>query len=409
MTTTATPSDLDLTTELGKGANISVIRLVECLVACAYRARASDIHLDPVSGTLKVRYRVDGNLRDIETIPAHLREEVISRLKILSGLRTDEHQAAQDGRFRVDVSGTQIDVRVSIVPTYYGENAVMRLLAEQADDYSLEALGFTAENQKRLNAAIQKPHGMVLITGPTGSGKTTTLYSLVRLLNTKDRSIITIEDPVEYSIDGINQIQVNPRTGLTFAHGLRSILRQDPNIIMVGEIRDAETAGLGVNAALTGHLVLSTLHTNDAPTALPRLIDMKVEPFLIASTVSVVVSQRLVRRICVHCKTVHKLTAAELKSVSEIMSASVLVVPPTCYIGTGCEQCDNTGYRGRIGIHEVLEVDTPIRDAILSKATSNDIRALALARGMTPIIVDGFEKAKQGLTTFTEVLRVYHE
>lgn len=395
--------------ELARGSATSVIRLVECLVSCAHKARASDIHLDPEMGALKVRFRVDGTLRDAEVIPSHFRDEVIARLKILSGLRTDEHQAPQDGRFRIDVEGTQIDIRVSIVPTYYGENAVLRLLAEQSDDYSLEALGFTKENQEKLGRAIQKTHGMILLTGPTGSGKTTTLYTLIKMLNTKDRSIITIEDPVEYSIHGINQIQVNTRTGLTFAQGLRSILRQDPNIIMVGEIRDAETAGLGVNAALTGHLVLSTLHTNDAPTALPRLLDMKVEPFLISSTVNLVVSQRLVRRICTHCKEEIEISPAALKSLSEVISASVLAVKPQFFAGKGCDACGGTGYHGRIGIHEVIELSQSVREAVLRKCSSAELRTIALEHGMTPMLQDGFEKAKLGLTTIEEVLRTAHE
>jgi type II secretory ATPase GspE/PulE/Tfp pilus assembly ATPase PilB-like protein len=410
-----TASDLGLHTsdvgiELAKGPSASVIKVVECLVESAFRARASDIHLDPEGGELKVRVRVDGALREVHTIPVHLREEVIARLKILSGLRTDEHQTPQDGRFRISLTeGAPIDVRVSIVPTYYGENAVLRLLAEQNDNYSLEALGFSAANCAKLQNAIQRPHGMILVTGPTGSGKTTTLYSLIRMLNTKERSIITIEDPVEYSIQGINQIQINSRTGLTFATGLRSVLRQDPNIIMVGEIRDAETAGLGVNAALTGHLVLSTLHTNDAPTTLPRLLDMKVEPYLISSTVNVVVAQRLVRRICVHCKVERDMSEAELKSLSEIVSASVLAVKPTLFAGKGCDKCAGTGYYGRLGLHEVIELDQPVRDAILSKASSNDIRTVAIERGMISMLNDGFEKAKAGHTTIEEILRISHE
>ncbi len=289
--------------ELAKGANLSIIRLVDCLVTRAYAARASDIHLDPRSDGVMVRLRVDGVLQDVHKLPATIHNEVISRIKILCGLRTDEHQAAQDGRFRLLLeTGVSVDVRVSIVPVYYGENAVMRLLADQAEEYTLSSLGFTKENQEKILRAIQKPYGMILATGPTGSGKTTTLYTLVRMLNQPGVSVITIEDPVEYAISGINQIQVNPRTGLSFSQGLRSMLRQDPNIIMVGEIRDMETAGLAVNIALTGHLVLSTLHTNDAPTTLPRLLDMKVEPYLIASTVNVAIGQRLLRRICNHCK-----------------------------------------------------------------------------------------------------------
>ena len=407
--TTQVQSPYNIDAELSKGAGASVIRLVECLVSTAFDHRASDIHLDPNEGALKVRYRIDGALRDITNVPASMRDEVISRLKILSGLRTDEHQMAQDGRFRLSLGGTPIDIRVSIIPTYYGENAVLRLLAEQADSHALGSLGFTPANCAKLERAIERPHGMILITGPTGSGKTTTLYSLIKLLHTTERSIITIEDPVEYSIPGINQIQVNARTGLTFAAGLRSMLRQDPNVIMVGEVRDAETAGLAVNAALTGHLVLSTLHTNDAPTALPRLLDMKVEPYLISSTVNLVVSQRLVRRICTQCKKEITISATALKSLSEVISASVLAVRPTFYAGAGCDACDGTGYRGRVGIHEVIELDGPIREAVLRKCSSNELHAIAVERGMTPMLTDGFEKAKQGITTIEEVLRSAHE
>jgi type IV pilus assembly protein PilB len=406
---TTSVSSLSVCIELAKGASASVIKVVECMVASAFESRASDIHLDPDSGCLKIRFRVDGALRDVAVVPVSMRDEVISRLKILSGLRTDEHQAAQDGRFRVTTGGASIDVRVSIMPTYYGENAVMRLLAEQANESTLGLLGFTDANQDKLMRAIQKTHGMILLTGPTGSGKTTTLYTLIKALNTKERSIITIEDPVEYSIPGINQIQVNARTGLTFAQGLRSILRQDPNIIMVGEVRDAETAGLAVNAALTGHLVLSTLHTNDAPTALPRLLDMKVEPFLISSTVNLVVSQRLVRRICEHCREKITISPAALKSLSEVISASVLAVKPEFYAGKGCERCAGTGYHGRVGIHEVIELDGPTREAVLRKCSSAELRTIAIERGMTPMLLDGFEKAKLGVTTIEEVLRSAHE
>src|SRR3989344_606634 len=329
-----------LTQELGRGAGTSIIKLVDALVECAYSARASDVHLDPREDGVTVRLRIDGVLQDIALVPTEIHHEVISRLKILCGLRTDEHQAAQDGRFKVTLrpsaamterergnteasrlnvgsteasrpnveDGANVDVRTSIVPTYYGENAVLRLLSDQAEEFTLDTLGFTPENRERIERAIRKPHGMILATGPTGSGKTTTLYTLVKMLNTPDVSIITIEDPIEYSVSGINQIQVNARTGLTFANGLRSMLRQDPNIIMVGEIRDMDTAGLAVNTALTGHLVLSTLHTNDAPTTLPRLLDMKVEPYLIASTVNIALGQRLVRKVCEKCKKGHILS-----------------------------------------------------------------------------------------------------
>jgi type IV pilus assembly protein PilB len=395
--------------ELAKGGGASVITLVNCLIEEAHRGRASDIHIDPVHGGLKVRFRVDGVLRDACSLPPGIHEEVVSRIKILCGLRTDEHQAAQDGRFRTQVNGVQVDVRVSVVPTYYGENAIMRLLAEGGDEQSLDSLGFTPENRENLLSAIKKPHGMILVTGPTGSGKTTTLYALVKLLHSPDVSIITIEDPVEYSISGINQIPVNPRTGLTFAAGLRSMLRQDPNIIMVGEIRDAETASISVNAALTGHLLLSTLHTSDAATALPRLLDMKVEPYLIASTVNLVVAQRLVRRVCRACAKERLMTEAEKARMAELIPAEDLKGDITLMKGEGCDACKGSGYSGRVGIHEVMLIDGPIRDAILQKGSAADIKKLAYKRGMVSMVRDGFLKATQGLTTVEEVLRVVHE
>ena len=396
--------------ELQKGADLSVIRLVDLLIERAQSARASDVHLDPRATGMVVRLRIDGVLRDVHTLPVGIHNEVISRLKILCGLRTDEHQAAQDGRFRVMLEdGKSVDVRASIVPTYYGENAVLRLLSDQAEEFTLESLGFTKANQEKILRAIQKPYGMILATGPTGSGKTTTLYTLVKMMNIPDVSIITIEDPVEYSISGINQIQINARTGLTFANGLRSLLRQDPNIIMVGEVRDMETAGLAVNTALTGHLVLSTLHTNDAPTTLPRLLDMKVEPYLIASTVNVAIGQRLVRRICKHCKEERAMTPAEAKSLSEVMPADLIRAHAVFYAGKGCDACGGTGYRGRAGLHEVMEIDNPVRDAILRKASANDIRDVAIKAGMVPIMMDGFHKAAQGITTIEEVLRMRYE
>ena len=396
--------------ELQRGANLSIIRLVDLLVRRAVSGRASDIHLDPHADGVVVRLRIDGALLDVHTIPRSVHHEVISRIKILSALRTDEHQAAQDGRFRsVLDDGHSVDVRVSIVPTYYGENAVLRLLSNQSEEFTLETLDFTAENRQKIVHASQKPHGMILATGPTGSGKTTTLYALVKMLNTRDVSILTVEDPIEYSISGINQIQVNERTELTFVNGLRSMLRQDPNIIMVGEIRDKETAGLAINTALTGHLVLSTLHTNDAPTTLPRLLDMKVEPFLIASTVNIAIGQRLVRRICEVCKKEKKLSELEIKSLSETISKELFAKHSTFYFGAGCEICGGTGYRGRTGVQEVLEVGPEIREAILRKATASEIRKKAIESGMKPMIVDGFCKAALGITTIEEILRVRYE
>lgn len=395
--------------ELSKKGEVSVVRLVDALIRCAALSRASDVHLDPYQNGVKIRLRVDGVLRDVREIPKAIHDEVISRIKILCGLRTDEHQAAQDGRFRLSEEDLNVDVRVSIVPTYHGENAVLRLLADNAEEYTLETLGFTKENQEKLLRAIEKPYGMILATGPTGSGKTTTLYTLVKMLNKPGVSIITIEDPIEYSIKGINQIQVNGRTGLTFVNGLRSMLRQDPNIIMVGEIRDQETAGLAVNTALTGHLVLSTLHTNDAPTTLPRLLDMKVEPYLIASTVNIAIGQRLVRRICEHCKEERPLSDAEAKSLSEVIPGMRFKPNAVFYTGKGCEKCGGTGYHGRAGIHEVMEIDTAIMEAILRKASASELRKIAIERGMVPMVVDGFAKAEAGVTTVEEVLRMRHE
>lgn len=399
-----------ITQELEKGFDLSVVVLVDALIRSAHNSRASDVHLDPLVNGLKVRFRIDGVLQDAHLIPSSVQNEVISRLKILCGLRTDEHQAAQDGRFKVQFSEKHsIDVRVSIVPTYYGENAVMRLLSDQAQDFSLDSLGFTPGNQEKILRAIERPHGMVLATGPTGSGKTTTLYTLVKILNQPGVSIVTLEDPVEYSISGINQVQINPRTELTFANGLRSMLRQDPNVIMVGEVRDMETAGLAVNTALTGHLVLSTLHTNDAATTLPRLLDMKVEPYLIASTVNIAIGQRLIRKICDNCKEERLLTDAESESLEGLIPAKLLAKHRTFAKGRGCRSCGETGYRGRCGIHEVIEITNSVRDAILKKATATEIKDRAIEEGMVPMIVDGFLKAAQGITTIEEVLRMRYE
>lgn len=396
--------------ELAKGGAVSIIKLVNSIVTEAEKLRASDIHIDPQSGQLRIRYRIDGILNDACPVPKTIHSEIISRIKILAGLRTDEHQAAQDGRFRLNLeNGRPLDIRVSIMPTYHGENAVLRLLSDKAEDFTLKSLGFSAANEAKIQAAIKKPYGMILATGPTGSGKTTTLYTILKILNTSGISIVTIEDPVEYAIDGIEQIQVNPRTNLTFAQGLRSVLRQDPNIIMVGEIRDAETAGIAVNTALTGHLLLSSVHTNDAATTLPRLLDMKIESFLIASTVNVAIGQRLVRKICPECKTARKITAAEIKSLKNVIPGASMTASDTFYFGKGCLLCDNTGYLGRVGIHEVLLPDAKIREAILRKGSSGDIQAIAVANGMTTMIEDGFTKARMGVTSIEEVLRMIYE
>ncbi len=389
----------------------SVIKIVEVVIEQANSMRASDIHMDPEEITLRLRFRIDGVLHDIYKFPKDLQSEIITRIKVLSGLRTDEHQAAQDGRLRLTLkAGGNLDVRVSITPTYYGENCVMRLLSDHtSDDFSLEKLGFSKDNMVCINRAIKKPYGMILATGPTGSGKTTTLYMILKKLNNPEVSIVTIEDPIEYSLPGVDQIQINPKTGLLFSTGLRSILRQDPNIIMVGEIRDGETASIAVNAAMTGHLVLSTLHTNDAPTTLPRLLDLGVEPFLIASTLNIAIGQRLVRTICPDCKVKKVFTDVELASLKEAIPTKLLGTNKIFYKGEGCNRCSGSGYRGRVGIHEVLEVTERIRELVMKKANADEVKKAAVEEGMITMLDDGFLKAVEGQTTIEEVLRVFHE
>lgn len=391
-----------------KPDEISIIRLVDALIAHAFEARASDIHIDPEEGRVRVRLRVDGVLHDAFILPKSIQSEVITRIKVLSGLRTDEHQAAQDGRFKIPIENVgYIDVRVSIAPTYYGENSVLRILSQRTQ-LSLKELGFSDRDFEIVEKAVKKPYGMILATGPTGSGKTTTLYSIIKELNTSEISIITIEDPIEYSLKGVDQIQVNTQTGLTFAQGLRSILRQDPNIIMVGEIRDEETAGIAVNAALTGHLLLSTIHTNDAATTLPRLLDMGIEPFLIASTVNIAIGQRLVRKICSSCRVEKKLNDAEFNSLKEVIRPEVFKNNRNFFEGKGCAICED-GYDGRVGIYEVLEVTENIRESIMKRVNSSIIQESAMKEGMTTMLEDGFNKAVEGITTIEEVLRIIHE
>lgn len=390
---------------------VPIVPVIDNLLLYAYLARTSDIHIKPEGDRVAIRLRVDGLLIDSFSFPKNIQSEIITRIKVLAGMRTDEHQSAQDGRFRTSVKGLprQFDVRVSVIPTYYGENAVLRLLVEQAKVKNLEDLTFSPEDRKKIMRAIEKPNGMILATGPTGSGKTTTLYTVLRKLNTPDVSIITIEDPIEYSLQGVNQIQVNVAAGLTFADGLRSILRQDPDIIMVGEIRDKETAGIAVNAALTGHLLLSTLHTNDSATTLPRLLDMGIEPFLIASTVNIALGQRLVRMVCQECKYKKRISDAEFKHLSEVIPPKVLGKNHDFYYGKGCPSCGDSGYSGRVSIYEVLEIDDDIRQAIMRRANAGDIKKIAVSKGMTTLIEDGFQKALQGLTTIEEILRVVQE
>lgn len=382
-----------------------VVAIVDAVLTDAYEASASDIHLAPERKHIKIRFRVDGQLEDMHILPLTLHAEVIARVKILAGLRTDEHSAAQDGRFRFRLGPDDwMDVRVSIAPTYYGENAVLRLLALTAQVSSLAQLGFSSRDHVMLDQAQASQSGLILATGPTGSGKTTTLYALLVRSAERNVSVVTIEDPVEYSLDGINQIQTNERTGLTFAQGLRSILRQDPDIIMVGEIRDTETSQLATNAALTGHQVLSTLHTTDAPTALIRLKDLGVEPYLITSTLSLVIAQRLVRRICIVCRESSQLTAEE----REVLEASMPPgsIPDSVMRGIGCVSCNGTGYRGRIGIYELLSITDPIRALFLENLPASELAGFARDFGYIPMRIDGLEKACAGLTSVQEVIRV---
>ena len=397
--------------ELAKGVNLSIINLIDEIVRHASLINASDIHIDPQEKFVRLRFRIDGVLEDAHPLPKNIHGEIISRIKILSRLRTDEHQATQDGRFRYLFPATDqfVDLRVSIVPTYHGENAVLRLLSDKAENFSLENLGFSESDKKKIVTAMKKSSGMILATGPTGSGKTTTLYTLIKMLNNPEVSIITIEDPIEYAIGEIEQIQVNSHSGLTFANGLRSILRQDPNIVMVGEIRDAETANIAVNTALTGHLLLSTLHTSDAATTLPRLLDMGIEEYLVASTVSIAIGQRLVRKICSNCKEKHKVTQTLKESLQDTLFGKLMYDGQEFFKGRGCDGCNNTGYSGRVCINEVLVADEVIREAILRKASASEIKNLAISRGMTTMFEDGFKKVEEGITTIEEILRVVHE
>ncbi len=399
---------------LSRPGPVSIIELVETCIEEAHTLRASDIHINPTETEVEIRLRIDGVLHDKCRFSKTILSEVISRIKVLANLRSDEHQAAQDGRFRMTMkNGSHVDIRVSITPTYYGENAVLRLLADHSSQFSLEMLGFSETDREKIEVAIAQPYGMILATGPTGSGKTTTLYTLIKLLNKKEVSIITVEDPIEYAIGGITQIQINPRSNLNFATGLRSILRQDPNIIMVGEVRDAETASIAVNTALTGHLLLSTLHTNDSATTLPRLLDMGIDAYLVASTVNVAIGQRLVRKICEKCKESHTLTEAERKNLLQTLPARLKKhersITSTFYRGKGCKACDNTGFSGRIGIYEVLVVSPAVREALLNRAPSNAIKELAIEEGMTTMFEDGLIKAVEGNTTLAEILRTINE
>jgi general secretion pathway protein E len=381
-----------------------VVRLVNLLVENAIGAEASDIHIEPFEDTLRVRYRIDGVLYDQEAPPRRLQAAVTSRIKIMAEMNIAERRLPQDGRIRVTLHGRRVDIRVSTIPTVHGESIVMRLLDRGSVFYPLEKLGFPPETLARFESLITRPHGIVLVTGPTGSGKTTTLYAALDKINSPDRKIITVEDPVEYQLKGVNQIPVKPKIGLTFATGLRHIVRQDPDVILVGEIRDLETAEISIQAALTGHLVFSTLHTNDAPSAITRLQDMGVEPYLLSSVLEGVLAQRLVRKVCPACRVPDAVSAADLQALG------VRADPRTpLYRGKGCEECRGTGYRGRIGIYELFPITEEVRSLTLRRASSREIRRHAMDAGMVTLRLDGWRKAVDGLTTVEEVLRVTQE
>jgi type II secretion system protein E len=382
-----------------------VVRLVNLLIETAVAQEASDVHIEPFEDSLRVRYRIDGLLFDQEAPPRRLQAAVTSRVKLMAEMNIAERRLPQDGRIRVTVGGRRVDIRVSTIPTVHGESIVMRLLDRSAIFLPLERLGFAPATQRLFERLIARPHGIILVTGPTGSGKTTTLYAALDKINSPDQKIITIEDPVEYQLKGINQIPVRPKIGLTFANGLRHIVRQDPDIIMVGEIRDLETAEIAIQAALTGHLVFSTLHTNDAPGAITRLQDMGCEPYLVASVLEGALAQRLVRKICAACRAPAAPNPADLHAlgIAEALETTSL------FKGAGCEQCRGTGYRGRMGIYELFVITEEIRGLILRKAPTGEIRRRATERGMLTLREDGWAKVKAGVTTVEEVLRVTQE
>lgn len=416
-----------------------IAQTVNLLLEYAIKSQASDIHIEPREEFVQVRYRIDGVLKEVNKLPRNVLGALVSRIKILSNLKIDERRVPQDGRFKIRVSGKQYALRVSTLPIADGEKVVMRILDESNQSVTLENLGYWGRSLTVMKEAMAQPNGMILVTGPTGSGKSTSLFSVLSELNTSDVNISTIEDPVEYKIPGVNQVQTNPKAGMTFASGLRALLRQDPNIIMVGEIRDTETANLGVQAALTGHLVFSTLHTNNAATCLPRLLDMDIEPFLIASTVKAVVGQRLVRRLCAFCRQQHVPEAAEVKVITDLIAGTGTEAIARMHdletqaadekIGgdsplstteteithlwranpEGCDECNHTGFKGRIGIYEVLDVSLAIQKLITANATSNDIQTEAIKEGMLTMQTDGLIKALRGITTVEEVLRVTRE
>ena len=383
-----------------------VIRLVNLIITRAIETRASDIHFEPFEDQFRVRYRIDGVLHDVESPPKRLQAAIVSRVKIMAKLNIAERRLPQDGRIMLRVKGKEIDFRVSSVPTIHGESIVLRILDKSSILLEIEKLGFPEDTQERFGQLVQRPHGIILVTGPTGSGKTTTLYCVLGKINSPEKKIITVEDPVEYQLKGVNQIQVKPSIGLTFANALRSIVRQDPDVILIGEIRDAETAEIAIQSALTGHLVLSTLHTNDAPSAITRLIDMGMEDYLLSSTIIGILAQRLVRVTCPHCREPYSPDPAILREMKvdagDLADLNVVEVK-------GCENCSNTGYWGRAGIFEFLHVTDDIQRLILGKKDSNVIKEAARKNGMRTLREDGWLKVKKGVTTISEVIRVTQE
>ncbi len=388
-------------------SDIPVIRILDTILEYASGEGSSDIHFEAMESSFLVRFRIDGVLRDILNLPKTIHAGIVARIKILSQLKIDEHRIPQDGRFKFKVQENYIALRVSILPSFYGENIVLRILPESARPLSLEELGLTGHNLELVRHNIRKPHGMILVTGPTGSGKTTTLYSVLNILNTTEVKICTVEDPVEYGIGRVNQTQINPQAGLTFAAGLRSLLRHDPDIIMVGEIRDKETAEMAIHSSLTGHLVLSTLHTNDAAGTIPRFLDMGAEGFLVASTLNLVIAQRLVRKICTSCIETYVPGEETIAYLKRFLGEGEL--SHQFYRGKGCQECNRKGYKGRIGIYEILEINDTIRALILKRVAAEEIAEAGVKNGMTRLLRDGIDKASGGLTTIEEVLRVVRE
>lgn len=390
-----------------EGAELNIIELLNFIIREAMSAKTSDVHLEPGEKRMVVRFRIDGILRDVLTINKDLIEPLVFRIKVAAKLRTDEHFAPQDGRIRFIINDDKIDTRISILPTTNGEKVVIRLLAK-GDAYSIEKLGFSEKELEEVRKSYMMPYGMILSVGPTGSGKTTTLYSILKVINSRDVNITTVEDPVEHDVDGINNVQINVKADLTFASGLRAILRQDPDIIMVGEIRDQETAAIATNAALTGHLVLSTLHTNDAISTIPRLIDMGVEPFLVSSTLNLVFAQRLARNLCEHCKVKYEIEQEEHERLQKMRHdiARLIKVGDTIYKEAGCEECGHSGFKGRIGLFEVLWVTQKMKRLISERASVDEIFKIARENGLELMVENGVKKVKEGITSISELMRV---